>query len=102
MVKIIVDAEKQAAKIIEDAKAEAVAIRKRIDGVIQEQREKTLAETRKEAAYIAARGKQEAKAETEKFEKESAQALEELVTKASAKKNATVDKLVGIVLQVEK
>jgi F0F1-type ATP synthase membrane subunit b/b' len=101
-VKIIVDAERQAAKMIDDAMTTAATIRKRIDSVIQEQRQQMLSEARKEAAAIAARAEEEGKLEAETCEKESVEMLGDLVVKASGKKDATVEKLVAMIMQVEK
>jgi F0F1-type ATP synthase membrane subunit b/b' len=100
-VKVIVDAERQAAKMIEDAMNRAATIRKGIDSLIQEQREHTLADARQEAAAITTRAEDEGKLEAESFEKESERSLNELVTKASAKRDATVTKLVTILTEVE-
>ena len=101
-VKIIVDAERQAAKIIEDATTQAANIRRGIEPRIQMERQKTLADARKEATSITAHAEEEGKLEAERYEKESVQTLRDVVTKASAKKEATVDKLVTIILQVDK
>jgi F0F1-type ATP synthase membrane subunit b/b' len=100
-VKVIVDAEKQAAKIIEEAVTEASAIRKRIDSLIQQQRQQMLAEAKKEAAAIAARAGEEGRLEAEQYERQAIQTLEALVVRASAKKDATVEKLVTIMMRVE-
>jgi F0F1-type ATP synthase membrane subunit b/b' len=100
-VKVIVDAEKQAAKMIDDAITEASTIRKRIDSLVQQQRQQMLAEAKKEADAIAARAEEEGKVEAEQYEKESMQALQALVARASARKDATVEKLVTIMMRVE-
>jgi F0F1-type ATP synthase membrane subunit b/b' len=100
-VKIIVDAEKQAAKMIDNAIIEASAIRKRIDSLVQQQRQQMLSEAKKEAAAIAARAGEEGKLEAEQYERESTQALQALVARASAKKDATVEKLVTLMMRVE-
>ena len=101
-VKIIVDAERQAAQVIEDANAQAASIRKGIGTRIQEQRQQMLDAARKDAAAIVSRAEEEGKLEAETYQKESAQALQSLVAKASARKDATVEKLVAIIMQVEK
>jgi F0F1-type ATP synthase membrane subunit b/b' len=101
-VKVIVDAERQAAKIIDDAMVDAAAIRKRIDSLILDQHQQMLSEAKKEAAAIAARAEEEGKLEAERSEKESVGMLSDLVAKASAKKDATVEKLVTIIMRVEK
>ncbi|HYB84990.1 MAG TPA: hypothetical protein VED86_06645, partial [archaeon] len=67
-VKIIVDAEKQAAKMINDAMNEASAIRKKIDSTVQTQRREMLAEANSEAASIAARAEEEGRFEAEQLE----------------------------------
>jgi trehalose/maltose hydrolase-like predicted phosphorylase len=101
-VKVIVDAERQAAKIIDDAMVDAAAIRKRINSLILDQHQQMLSEARKEAAAITARAEAEGRLEAERSEKESVEMLSDLVAKASAKKDATVEKLVTIIMRVEK
>jgi F0F1-type ATP synthase membrane subunit b/b' len=101
-VQAIVDAERQAAKIIDDAMANAATIRKRIDSLILDQHQQMLSEAKKQAAEIAARAEEEGKLEAEKCEKESVERLSDLVAKASAKKDPTVEKLVAIIMRVEK
>jgi vacuolar-type H+-ATPase subunit H len=101
-VKVIVDAEKEASKIVDDAMTKATAIRKNIDSVIQDQRQKMLTEAKREATDIGTRAEQEGKLEAESAEKESVQMLHDLVARASLKKDATVEKLVSMIMQVEK
>jgi F0F1-type ATP synthase membrane subunit b/b' len=101
-VKVIVNAEKQAAQIIHDAEATAANIRKKIDSLIQEQRTEMLATAKKEAAALVQQAEEEGRREAEKYEKESAVRTRELIEHASSKKNATVEKLVGMVMQGEK
>jgi vacuolar-type H+-ATPase subunit H len=98
-VKIIVDAEKGAGQMLEKAHAKATEIRKELDSRIMEEREQILKAARKEAAAIVQRAEEEVKLEAESYAKESNQRTKQLVTKASAKKNAAVDKLVKIVLE---
>jgi len=98
-VKIIVEAEKEAAKILEDAQTKASEIRKRLDLLIQDQREETLRSAEKETAVILQRAEEEGKLESASYEKESGERIRQLVSKASTKKNAAVDKLVSIVLE---
>jgi len=101
-VQVIVNAEKQAAKIVQDAEAKAADIRKKIDSLIQKQRTEMLATAKKEAVSIVQRAEEEGKREAESYEKESAVRIRELITKASSKKNTTVEKLVDLVMQGEK
>jgi len=101
-VKVIVDAERQAAKIIDDANAQAANIRKGIGTGIQEQRQQMLEAARKDAAAIVARAEAEGKLEADAYQKESAQALQVLVAKASTRKDAAVEKLLAIIMRAEK
>jgi len=101
-VQVIVNAEKQAAKMVQDAEATAANIRKKIDSLIQEQRTEMLATAKKEAAALVQQAEEEGKREAESYEKESAVRIRELIARASLKKSATVEKLVGIVMQGEK
>ena len=100
-VKVIVDAEKQAAKMIEDATTKASAIRKSLDSLVQNQRQQMLAEAKKEAAGIAARAEEEGRLEAEQHEIEFKDTLQSLVAKASARKEATVEKLVTMTMRAE-
>jgi vacuolar-type H+-ATPase subunit H len=101
-VKLIVNAEKQAAKMIEDATTRAAAIRRRIDSLIQEQRQETLAQAKKEAAAITAEAEEDGRAEAEQYEKDSTKGLQSLIARALAKKDTTVEDLVTMMMQVEK
>ena len=97
-VKIIVDAEKQAAGLVEEAQSKASQIRKGIDLRIQELRQQALGSAKKEAATIVQRAEEEGKIEAESVTKDAEKNIHELVTKASANKNAAVEKLVSIIL----
>jgi F0F1-type ATP synthase membrane subunit b/b' len=98
-VKVIVGAEKEATKILEDAQAKAALVRKQLDHRIQQQRETILEAAKKQAAEILRRAEEESKTEAENYEKTSEGSVRDLVTKASSKKNAAVEKLVEIVLE---
>lgn len=100
-VKIIVDAEKQAAKLIDDAMNEASAIRKKIDSLVQTQRQEMLAKASREAASIAALAEEEGRLEAEQLEKQSTETLQALAARASARTDATVTKLVTMMIQVD-
>ena len=100
-VKVIVEAEKQAAKMIDDATSEANAIRKKIDSSIQQQRQQMLDEAKKQAADISSRAGDEGKQEADNYETDSANTLKALVSKATSKKSATVEKLVTMLMRVE-
>jgi vacuolar-type H+-ATPase subunit H len=100
--KIIVDAEKEAARVLEEAQSKASQIRKSIDLRIQEERQQTLNGAKKEAAAIVQHAEEEGKLEAVSVTKESEKRIQELVTKASANKDAAVTKLVNIILQENK
>jgi vacuolar-type H+-ATPase subunit H len=97
-VKIIVNAEKEAARIVEEAQSKATQIRKGIDLRIQDLRQQTFDGAKKEAAEIVKRAEEEGKVEAVEVTREAEKKIQELVTKASAKKNTAVDHLVGIIL----
>jgi F0F1-type ATP synthase membrane subunit b/b' len=101
-VKVIVEAERQAARMIDDANAKAADIRKTIDSRIQEQRQRMLADAKKEASYIAARAEEEGKREAEQQELGAVEQLRQLVARASAKREPTIEKLVSLIMQVQK
>ena len=101
-VKVIVNAEKQAAKMIQDAEATATDIRKKIDSLIQQQRTEMLDTAKKQASALVQQAEEEGKREAASYEKESEARTRELITRASSKKSATVEKLVTLVMQGEK
>ncbi len=98
-IKIIVEAEKEAGKILEDARMEASEIRKRLDSIIQEQREEILRSAKKEADAIMQRAEQEGRTEGESYEKESGERIRNLLSKASSRKGTAIDRLLSIVLE---
>lgn len=97
-IKIIVDAEKEAAKILEVAQNRASEIRKRLDSMIQEQREDMLRTARKEAATLVQEAEQKGKAEGAAYEKEAENETRQILTRASARKDQAVTKVVETVL----
>ncbi len=98
-VKIIVDAEKAAAGMLEKAQARATEIRKELDSRIREEREQILAVAKKDATAIVQRAEEEGKLEAESYEREAGQRIRQLVAKASAKESPAIDRLVSIVLE---
>lgn len=98
-VKIIIDAEKEAAKMLEQAQANATEIRKALESRIKQERERMLSAARKEATSIVQRAEEQGKSEAANLENESGHEIKAVVASASAKKNGAVDKLVSIVLQ---
>ncbi len=98
-VKIIVDAEKEAAGMLEKAQATALEIRKGLDMRIKGEREHVLDAAKREAAIIVQRAEEEGKLEAVNLEKAASQQLKRLVESASAKKTTAVTKLVSIVME---
>ena len=97
-IKIIVNAEKEAAKILEEAQNRASEIRKRLDSMIQEQREDMLRTARKEAATLVEESEQKGKAEAAAYEKEAENDTRQILTRASTRKDQAVTKVVEAVL----
>ncbi|MGA2791329.1 MAG: hypothetical protein ABSF00_11260 [Candidatus Bathyarchaeia archaeon] len=98
-IKIIVDAEKEAAEMLQKAHTKATEIRKELDMRIKLEREEILKSARKEAAAIIEHAQQDGKLEAAVYEKEAGQKTRQIVSKASAKKSPAVDKLVTLVLE---
>lgn len=98
-VKIIVDAEKEAAEMLRRAEAKAMEIRKELGTRIKLEKDQVLKSARKEAAAIVERAQRDGKLEAEAYEKEAGQKIKQTITKSSAKKGNAVDKLVSLVLE---
>ncbi len=98
-VKIIVDAEKEAAEMLEKAQAKATEIRTGLDMRIKEEREHILGAAKREAAIMVQRAEEEGKLEAVNLEKDASQQVKRLVAGASAKKSTAVAKLVTIVME---
>jgi F0F1-type ATP synthase membrane subunit b/b' len=99
-VQIIVAAEREAAKMLEDAQTRATEIRKTLDSSVQEQREGTIRIARKEASTLIQNAEQEARAEAKNYEKDAADVISQAITRASSKKNAAVERLVTIIMEL--
>jgi vacuolar-type H+-ATPase subunit H len=97
-VKIIVDAEKHAGNILNEAQAKAMQIRN-LDKVIEKEREESLSMAKKEASSIIQNAESEGKAEAAQYERQSDQAIRELIQKATSKKASTVNALYNIFMK---
>jgi F0F1-type ATP synthase membrane subunit b/b' len=97
-VKIIVNAEKEAATLLEQSQAKALEIRKQVNDLVLKEREEKLSTARKEAALIMQKAKAEGKAEALQYEKQSKIRIEELIQKASSKKSIAVKALSDILV----
>jgi vacuolar-type H+-ATPase subunit H len=100
-VKVIVEAEKEAAKILADAQTRAREIRKQLDSLIEEQREETIRVARKEATALVANAQSEAITEGQVFEEDTQNKMREALGHASARKGLAVEKLVSILVKLE-
>jgi len=97
-IKIIVDAEKEASRMLEEAERNATEIRKQVDVTIENQRNEALSSAKRKASGITERAESEGKFEAEKVVRESAGSLRELVANASRKKESTIKVLAELVL----
>jgi vacuolar-type H+-ATPase subunit H len=100
-VKVIVEAEKEAAKILADAQVRAGEIRKQLDPLIEEQREETIRAAREEATALVTNAQSEAITEGQIFEKDAQSKTREALGRASARKGLAVEKLVSILVELE-
>jgi V/A-type H+-transporting ATPase subunit G/H len=100
-IKIIVDSEREAAKMLADADVKALEIRKRLDSLIQTQRNDALNAAKKEAAALVQKAENEGKAESQEYEKDAENKIRTVVSRASAKKREAVEKLVALILEMK-
>lgn len=100
-IKIIVDSEREAAKMLADADAKALEIRKRLDPLIQTQRNEAINAAKKEAATMVQRAENDGKAESQQYEKDAENKTRSVVSRASAKKGEAVEKLVALILEMK-
>ena len=97
-IKIIVDSEREAAKMLADADAKALEIRKRLDSLIQTQRNEALSTAKKEGVGLVQKAEIEGKTESQQYEKDADTNTRSVVNRASAKKGEAVEKLVDLIL----
>jgi len=100
-VRIIVEAEKEAAKTLEGAQAKASEIRKRLDSMLEAKREELLRTAKNEASMIMKRAEAEGEAEAQEFERNAKSAIQQVITRASAQKGSAVGKLVALIMGSE-
>lgn len=100
-VKIIVEAEKQAARILEGAQASAAEIRKRTGSLLNEQRNGILRSANEQAGEIVRNAERESKIEAEQYEKDYLDTIRQTVARASTRKNAAVTRILAIVTERE-
>ena len=99
-VKVIVEAEKEAAKILADAQTRAGEIRKRLDSLIEKERDETIQTARKKAAALIADAQSEAAIEGQVFEKDAQSKMREALERASNRRGEAVEKLVAILVEL--
>lgn len=97
-VKIIVDAEKEASTILNEAQAKASETRKQVDAMIEGERENRLSIARNEAASIVQRAEAEGKSEALLYEEEVKQKINQELQKASTNRAAAVKALFDIMM----
>jgi hypothetical protein len=98
-VKIIVNAEKEAARLLAESHNKALEIRKKRDVLIEQQLQQALQTASKEAKAMVQSAESEARAEAEKYESNAKSKIAELVSTASAKKREAIDELVALVME---
>ena len=97
-IKIIVDSEREAAKILADADAKALEIRKRLDSLIQAKRNEDLSAAKKDSVALVQKAEMDGKAESQQYEKDAENNTRSVVNRATAKKGEAVEKLVTLIL----
>ena len=98
-VKVIVEAEQEAAKILADAQTRAGEIRKGLDSQIEKDREETIQAARKKAATLVADAQSEAAIEGQLFEIGAKSKMREALGRASERRGEAVEKLVSILVE---
>ncbi|MGD0423821.1 MAG: hypothetical protein ABSA92_10245 [Candidatus Bathyarchaeia archaeon] len=97
-VKIIVDAEKEASKMLNDAQVKALEIRKQVDPMIGAEREKRLSKARKEAESLVQRAEAEGKAEAARIKEDSMEKTKRDLQKAFSARLAAEKALFEIIM----
>jgi len=97
-VKIIVNAEKEASKMLNEAEAKALEIRKQVDVAIAAEREKRLSKARKDAESILQQAEVEGKAEAGRVKTESMEKIKNELQKASLAHQTAVKALLAIIM----
>lgn len=99
IVKIIVDAEKEARDLLAQAETNSLNIRKKVDSEINRERDEKLSAAKSEAKARLDKAETAGKAEAVQIEKESETRIKQLVQNASNKKTTTVKALCDIMLE---
>ena len=97
-VKIIVDAEKEASKMLNDAQVKALEIRKQVDSMIGAEREKRLSKARKEAESLVQRAEAEGKEEAARIKDDSMEKTKRDLQKAFSARPAAEKALLDIIM----
>jgi vacuolar-type H+-ATPase subunit H len=100
-IKIIVNAEKEAARMLAESQNKALEIRKRRDTLIEEQRQQILQAASKEAEAMLQNAENQATVEAQKFESDAENRIQQVVSHASTKKGAAVEKLVSLIMEIK-
>jgi V/A-type H+/Na+-transporting ATPase subunit G/H len=97
-VKIIVDAEKEASKMLNDAQVKALEIQRQVDTAIAAEREKRLSKAKKEAESIVQRAESECKVEAARLREEAMEETKRNLQKAGSAHSAAVKALLEIIM----
>ena len=100
-VKIIVEAEKEAARTLENAQAKASEIHKQLYSLIETERQELVRSTEAETSMIMRQAEAEGKTQAQEFEKNSQSAIQQRIAHASTQKAAAVERLVALVMESE-
>jgi vacuolar-type H+-ATPase subunit H len=97
-IKIIVDAEKEASKMLNDAQVKALEIRKQVDAMIGLERETRLSKARKEAESLVQRAEAEGKAEAARIKDDSMEKTRRDLQEASSVRPVAEKALLDIIM----
>ena len=97
-VKAIVDAEKEASKLLNEAQARALEIRKQVDGMIAAERQQRLSKARNEAESLVQRAEAEGKKEAARVKEESLEKSRQDLRRASSARSVAEKALLDIIL----
>ena len=95
------NAEKDAARMLVESQNKALEIRKRRDTLIEEQRQQVIRAASREAEAIVQNAENQATLEAQRFESDAESRIHEVVSHASGKKTAAIEKLVSLIMETK-
>lgn len=87
--------------MLAESQNKALEIRKRRGTLIEEQRQQILRAASKEAEAIVQNAENQATLEAQKFESEAESRIQQVLSHASAKKSAAIEKLVSLIMEIK-